>query len=247
MDIDGLIDEINVVYFLIIIFDDMDFENKLKIGAGIYTIPDIAQILRLPNYKVNHWIKDFWDTKFGGQFDSNYSWSVSLTKAVSFHTMVELYTFFKLKESGVDSRRILHAHNELTKMYETPFPFAMKETQDKISTDGKYIYFKIGEKDIVSLDGKKQFNIEFIKLFFKKLDFDEDELASRLWPLGKDKSILCDPKRKFGLPIINSKNIYPETIFEMHKAGDSKKFLALTYNLTLNQIEDAIEYCTKAA
>jgi len=31
----------------------MKFENELAIGNGIYTVPDISRILRLPYYKVN--------------------------------------------------------------------------------------------------------------------------------------------------------------------------------------------------
>ncbi len=225
----------------------MNFENKLALGNGIYTIPDISQILRIPNPKVNRYLKNYWDGNLGQEYGTKYSWSVDLTKAVNFHTLVELYTFFQISDAGVNTRTIIKSHKELSQYFNTPFPFALQEILEHISTDGKKIYFEFENKGIIQLDGTKQFNLEFIKIFFKKLDFGDDSLATRLWPIGKDKSILCDPRRKFGLPTIEGTNIFPETIFEMYKAGDSKRFLSETFNLNSKQINDAIEYCEKAA
>ncbi len=52
----------------------MNFENKPKIGLGIYTPSEIAQILRLPNYKITRWITKYWDGELGKEFNSLYSW-----------------------------------------------------------------------------------------------------------------------------------------------------------------------------
>lgn len=118
-------------------------------------------------------------------------------------------------------------------------------TSEKIKTDGKTIYFDT-DKGTVSLNGTKQFNLHFIKVFFKNLDFNGGSIANRFWPLGKDKSILIDPERKFGHPLINDNNIYPETIYNNYKAGDPIEYLAHVYELTEDQIKHAIEYCDVA-
>ena len=96
------------------------------------------------------------------------------------------------------------------------------------------------------MDGTKQFNLNFIKLFFKNLDFNSNDMASRFWPMGKDKSILVDPERKFGHPVVDGRNIYPETIYKNFKAGDNIKYLAYVYELSETQVEHAIEYCIVA-
>lgn len=224
----------------------MDFENKLALGNGIYTMPDIAQILRIPNYKVNRWVKKYWDGRFGKAYEEKYSWTIDLTKAISFHSLVELYTFYHLSEAGVKTQKILVAHQELADEFSTPFPFAKAKILDCLSTDGLDIYFR-SEDFIYTVDGTKQLNLEFIKLFFKKLDFDDDSLASRLWPLGKDKSIVCDPKRQFGQPIVSGTNIFPETLAGLFQAGDSIACIASLYELEEKKVEDAIEYISKAA
>lgn len=115
-----------------------------------------------------------------------------------------------------------------------------------LSSDGKRIYFKYDEDVLCTLDAASQLNLKFIEGFFKKLDFDDNELARRLWPLGKDRSIVIDPDHQFGQPTIAGSNILPVTIFNMHKAGESIERIAGIYELTTVQVEDSIEYCKAA-
>lgn len=223
----------------------MDFENAVKINNGIYTLPEVSRILRLPYYKVNKWVNSYWDTKLGASFESKYSWTVKNSKAVSFHTLIEFYVLILLAESGVSTKCVLHAHVELSKLYNTAFPFAQKSILDGIRTTGKKVF--VETKDgILSLDGNKQFNLDFIRVFFRNLDFDNELIASRFWPLGKDRNIVVDPMRQFGHPVIGATNIYPETLFNLYKAGEPIEFIAFTYEIDMAHVRDAIEFCQVA-
>lgn len=223
----------------------MNFENELQLGRGIYTTSEISQILRLPYEKVHRWMKNYWDRELSDAYKKQYSWKVDNSRAFSFHAFVEFYVMMELSEAGVKPKQVMKAHTELSAMYDSAFPFALKEVLGKIHTDGKTIFFDT-DKGTVSLNGTKQFNLHFIKVFFKNLDFNGGSIANRFWPLGKDKSILIDPERKFGHPLINSNNIYPETIYNNYKAGDPIAYLAHVYELTEDQVKHAIEYCEVA-
>lgn len=223
----------------------MIIENKLNIGTGIFTISDISMILRLPYHKVSTWVNKYWDGELGREYENNYSWSVDNSKAVSFHTLIEFYVLYQLAEAGVKTRQVLTAHIELSKVFSTNFPFAQKKILENIRTDGKRVYFNL-DGSLLSLDGTRQFNLNFIETFFKNLDFDNDLLASRFWPLGKSKSILIDPKRQFGHPVIGKTNIYPETLFSLYKGGEPIDFIAFTYEIDEQQVLDAIDFCTAA-
>ena len=72
-------------------------------------------------------------------------------------------------------------------------------------------------------------------------------LTVRLWPLGKEKSIVVDPNHKFGRPIIKGSNIYPETIYQLYLANEPINFIASSFSITENEVDDAIEFCKKAA
>lgn len=222
------------------------FENKSQLGTGIFTIREVASILRIPYPKVLRWVNEYWDGRLGKLFQSQYSWMTEGSRAVSFHTVVELYVMIQLAEKGVKTSEVLLAHQKLSQIYKTRFPFAQKQVLEEIQTDGKRIFWKRGE-DIVSLNGSDQFNLNIIQVFFKMLDFGEGDVVSRLWPMGKDKAIVIDPARKFGHPIIDGKNIYPETIFEHFKAGDPIPYIAHIYQITEKEAEYAINYCMLAA
>src|SRR5690554_3332414 len=132
----------------------MNFENKPKLGLGIYTATEIAQILRIPYRKVYTWMHKYWDGKLGKEYDTKYSWQMQGTRAVSFHTFIEFYIMMRFSEAGVPPRNVLKAHSELVQMYNTAFPFALKEVLMGIHSDGKQIYFKTKE-GIIELNGTK--------------------------------------------------------------------------------------------
>lgn len=107
----------------------MIFENKPQLGLGIYTPAEIAQILRLPYYKVNRWIDKYWDGELGHEFEQRYSWKTDNSKAVSFHTLVEFYVMMQLADAGVKTRKVFEAHKELSQIFNTNFPFTLKEVK----------------------------------------------------------------------------------------------------------------------
>ena len=225
----------------------MQFENSAEIGLGVYTVPDIAEILNIKYYKVSRLLNEYWDKRFASELGSNYSWKINNSKAVSFHTLIEFYIFYQFKEVGVSTRNILKAHRELSEGFSTPFPFAQSNILSRINCFGKKIIFELEEGQFIDLDSTKQLNLKFIREFFQKLDFDKNNLAERLYPLGKKSSIIIDPNHKFGQPTIKGTNILPQTVYNLHKAKESKQFIASSYELTLKQINDALEYCKKAA
>lgn len=222
------------------------FENKLEIGNGIFTTQEIAQILRLPYQKVRKWITEYWDGDLGKCYEKEYSWIVGNSRAVGFHTLIEFYIMMQFTEAGVKTKEVLKAHKELSKFYNTLFPFAKKEVIENIKTDHSKIFLE-KDGDTISLDGSKQFNLAIIKMFFKNLEFDDEMLASRFWPLGKEHSIVCDPHRKFGQPVLDGTSIQSEAIYRMYLADEPISFIASLYEVSENAVKDAILFHKKAA
>jgi uncharacterized protein (DUF433 family) len=222
------------------------FENKLQLGNGIYTIKEIPQILRVPYHKINLWITKYWDGELGKAYEQNYSWKVADTKAVGFHTLVEFYVMVQFAEAGVKIREVLNAHKELSSINKSNFPFATKAILENIKTDGKKIYLS-ANGDTITLDGTKQLNLDFINLFFRKLDFDDEKVAARFWPLGKEKEIVCDPHHKFGQAVIDGTNIQAEAIYRMYLAKEPIDFIAELYELSKSEVQHAIEFYNTAA
>lgn len=223
------------------------FENKPEIGKGIYVTRDVAKILSISYEKANRWITHFWDGKLGRLFQEKYSWKVEDTRAISFHTLIELFIMGQFHDAGVTSKDVLLAHQEMSRAFNTKFPFALRNVIEGISFDPKTKkIFWDDHGTPVNLNGTKQLNIPFIKLLLKRLDFDQSDMAAKLWPRGKENSIVVDPHRKFGHPILDGRNIYPETLHGYFKAGDSIPFIAYIFEITEKEVQDAIDYCEVA-
>lgn len=224
----------------------MTFDKKdiFDIGTGIYTIPDIASILRLPTAKVRRWMKEYWNEKFAQGEYNTFSQGSGKEQVTNFYTLIEFYTFYQLRLNGVSSFKINKAHDVLAEVYKTKYPFA----KSNILTDGKNIFFSGEIGEIIEADKTLQINIkEILEPFCKSIDFDVNSLATRFYPLGKNHEIIIDPHRQFGQPIIGDTNILTETVFDLYRAGEPLKVIANIFELTSKQVKDAIDFHRNAA
>ena len=217
----------------------MQKENlNQQLGKGIYTIPEVAFLLKLPLAKVRRWMTDFWDNKFSEKHNHDYSWGIGTGKATNFFTLIEFYVFYQLRELNVSTIKIFHAHQEMAEQLNTPYPFA----SSKILSDGRGILYTLEDGTLVNADKSKQTVLkQIIEQFCKKIEFSNSDIAERFYPLGKDKSIIVDPHHQFGQPVIERTNILAQTLYELYNAGESVKFLARLYDLDVIDVENAIE------
>ena len=102
----------------------------------------MSKILRFPYYKINRWIKKYWDGDFGKEYAQKYSWKKDNSKAVGFHTLIEFYIFMNLADAGVKTHEVLIAHKQLSRLFNTPFPFAHSKVVTNMKTDCKKNIFQ---------------------------------------------------------------------------------------------------------
>ena len=214
-----------------------------RLGEGIYGVPEAAKILNLPLYKVRRLLKVYWNERFGKGKDL-YSWGEGGATAFNFLTLIEFYVFYQLREAGVKTKEILVAHERLSVKMNTNFPFA----STTLLTDGGKILFETEGGAIVETDHSFQYNLkEIIQPFCKKIEFNGERIARRFYPLGKEKNIVVDPHHQFGQPTISGTNILPATIFSYYKGGEPIEFISNIFEISKQQVADAVEYCKLAA
>lgn len=220
---------------------------KANIGEGVYLIKDVSKILSLPYEKVYRWIVGYWGNSLNAEI--NYVFGTPDNRAINFYSLIEFYTFFKLREKGVTTTDIRLLHSKLSKKLNTPYPFAVAKDLyvDKKGKRKKFVYYRYLDQ-LIRLDSKNQFSFDFIiNDFLDKIEFGESNMAIRYYPLGKERSVVVDPSHQFGQPTILGRNIKTQTIYSLHKAGEKNEDISILYNISLKEVEDAVYFHKHAA
>lgn len=211
-----------------------------KIGEGIYVVKDVAKILYLDYAKTYRWIVGYW----GGSLDEKtcYTFGEADNRAINFLSLIEFYTFFRLREKGLSTAEIRKLHNVLSKVLRTPYPFAI--AQDYFiegKNKKKFVYFE-HLSNLVKLDEKLQYSLRFIENFLEKIEFDDNNLAARFYPLANSKNVVVDPKHQFGQPIVAGTNIKTHTLYSLYKGGETLEDISSLYHISLEKVQDAIAF-----
>lgn len=217
---------------------------EARLGEGIYLVKDVSKILGLDYEKVYRWIVGYWAGNLEDHY--NYTFGEQNNRAINFYSLIEFYTFFKLREKGLSSTEIKKLHSELSELLNTPYPFAKAqdfyiETRKTKKTKKIFVYYTYLESTI-KRSNKKQFSLDFIKKFLERVEFDENNLAARFFPLHDSKNIVVDPKHQFGQPVISGTNIKAHTIYNLYRGGESLENLSKLYNISVDKVQDAITF-----
>jgi uncharacterized protein (DUF433 family) len=220
-----------------------------QLGEGVYLIKDVAKILRLDYQKAYRWIVGYWGA-LEGSLEENISYTFGTVgnRAINFYSLIEFYTFFKLRDAGVSAHYIKKIHRELSQQYNTPYPFAKvrdfrvepRKNKHGIVTK-KFVYYY--DKNLIKLDGKQQAIFDgFIDNFLQKIEFDDNNLAARFYPLNNSKNVVVDPNHQFGQPVVTGTNVKTSTIATHFRGGDDIELISKIYNLSERQVQDAISF-----
>lgn len=209
-----------------------------RISEGIYTISDVSRIFKIPYPKVKYWFTYYIKKRLFDTIGFRYYFPVRDTIAINFLSLIEMYVFNTFKEKNIKTNNIIKAHTTMSKYLNTPYPFATEE----FYILGKKIFF--GQPDSLkqAFDIDQGIILEYILPFVEKIVFDDKRLAKKFYPLGRNKSIVINPENQVGQPTIDGTNILTATLYDYYLRKDSVESIAQLFNLSIKNIEDAIEF-----
>ena len=211
--------------------------ESARLGEGIYLPIDVSMILKLPYHRVKYLMETYW---------RNYTFGKKGNKAINFYSLIEFYTYYQLREKEYTSRQIKDFHDLLTKHLNTKYPFASVRVMTPTKKTSKSMIWYEYLGNYLKGDGKQQPYIQsFVKPFLKQIEFGEDLIAKRFFPLHHTENIVVDPMHQFGQPVINGTNIQTRTIFNLFEAGETKRTICLLYDISDSQVDDAIRMHTR--
>lgn len=218
------------------------------LGVGLYTLPDAARILRVSPSKLRWWVREYTYHARGRayfhkpvirrRFENDHP-------PLTFLELIELLFIKLFRTEGVSMPTIRHAASAATQLFDTNYPFAVK----RFDTDGKRIFATLtesaGQKRILEELGRGQLVFEeFVRPFFRKLDYLGNAEVLRYWPLGRSRRVVLDPAREFGAPIDARTGVPTAALFNAVATEGTNRVdkVASWFEVPLQAVRDALDY-----
>lgn len=222
--------------------------NHSVFGIGAYSVPEAARLLDMPAANVRRWVGGY-EFKNGNKVEKQLMpplWRLQHPKyenhlELGFKDLIELKFIKQFMKAGLTIHTIRACLVEAQKVIQDSHPF----TTRKFESDGKTIFFKFlskhGESQLLDLR-KSQFVLEkLIEQSFKDLDIKNNEVSS--WRPYKGKAtIVVDPARSFGQPIVTEFGVPTVTLAQAVEAEGSVAAVSRWYDVPARIVRDAVAF-----
>ena len=220
--------------------------NALEIPT--YGTEDVARYLHIPYTTIRYWI-------LGGVSGKPVICAAqSRPPLLSFMDLLECWVLASLRhKEGIPMPKIRAAVETLREKYNSRHPLVESEFE----TDGVYLFLRDGI-GLVNLSRRDQRALEGImKAYLRRIDRDIEGVARRLYPFTRQvylkskidvpKLVMIDPTISFGRPVLIDSGIATAVLASRNRGGDSISSLAREYGRKAHEIEEAIQWETRAA
>ena len=211
--------------------------------AGIYTIPEVAELVQATQADVRVWV----DGHTGKQDPviDNQLGKVNGKTAVSFANLLELRFIAKFSAAGVGLHEIRSIMREVSDVLQHPHPFATKIV---FKTDGRKIVAEIARrKGLQLIYDLKSHNYEMPAVVMKSLKenvlFDPAGEAIAWHPRPAiAPNVIVHPKIAFGQPVLDRSHVPTATIANSVKVEGNARFVADIFEVPERHVRQAVNF-----
>jgi uncharacterized protein (DUF433 family)/DNA-binding transcriptional MerR regulator len=222
--------------------------NHNVFGIGAYSVPEVSRLLNMPAANVRRWVGGY-EYRNANKAEKQQMpplWRIQHPKyenhlELGFKDLIELKFIKQFMKAGLKIQTIRACLVEAQKVIQDSHPFATRQFE----SDGKTIFFKFlsnhGESQLLDLR-RNQFVLEkLIEQSFKDLDIKNNEVSS--WRPFKGKAtIVVDPKRSFGQPVVTDFGVPTITLFQAVEAEGSIAAVSRWYEMPAQLVRDAVAF-----
>lgn len=164
---------------------------------------------------------------------------------LSFTNLVEAYVLASLRRKHqIRMRKIREALLYLEEKLGSEHPLATEQLE---TFGGSLFLRKYGQLIDLPEDGQTGIE-EVLRPYLRRIEHDASGLAVRLFPLRRQaeaeapRVVVIDPFVSFGRPTVAGAGVSVAILVDRFAAGESLAALADDYDLTTDQVEEAIRY-----
>lgn len=219
-------------------------KTESLVGKGIYPIPAAARLSKVSERRIRYWLRrlESEDARETNRLWQGEHQPIDDKIVLSFLDLQEVRFVEKFLEMGVSWKVLRAAHEVARKRYQTEHPFGTRT----FATDGKHIIEQLknssDEIEYEEIAKTQKVFAAVVRPFVRDLDFSAQNRLLRWWPLSKDRSVVLDPHRQFGQPIVSGAGVATEILFLAVKAGGSERDVANWYEVKESDVRDAVDF-----
>ena len=227
------------------------------IGIGIYSVPEAAQLIHGSRAAIKRWLYGY-DYAHRGrgetvskQYHSAALWQPQHTQAdmdgqfVGFRDLIELRAVRQFVAHGVPLLVVRRCLDYAKKEFGLDaYPLSAR----RFRTDGRTIFLEALQDDdvadMIDLRTRQYVFNDIIKpSLYEGIEYEGDE-ARRWFPEGRDRrTIVIDPARQFGKPILEGAGVPTATLYASWLAeGRDKHAVARAYEVQARHVEAAVRF-----
>ena len=212
--------------------------------GGMYSFGSAARLAGVSTSTVRNWLRGY--TAADGRIVPPLFQSDG-DDMVSFLQMIEIMVAGRFRKSSPRKKaipiwKVRRAYDWAREKYQLQYPFAHL----KLEAIGGFIVDMLARGEVPgsfqALDTPEQWTLPGVV----KDEIDHIEYtgawAGRWFPLGKEKSIVIDPKVSAGRPVISGRGVPVDVVWSQKKAGVDVDFIAKDFQITQVEVEGACDY-----
>jgi len=215
-------------------------------GIGAYSPAEAARLTGVPASALRRWLFGYsydhhgprttqaplWNPEYGSDQDD---------PLLGFRDLIEARMVGRLRLLGMGMPTIRACLRTAAEIANDDHPFSSASFR----TDGKRLFLeRIGEDgkhDVIDLKSKQHAFAKVVDRSFLDLEFDENR-ATRWFLLPQKKSIVADPERSFGQPIVSDSGIPTKRLAQAVEAERSIDKVAKLFEIAVSSVRDALQF-----
>lgn len=216
--------------------------EEAEFGIGVYTAPEAARMVGMQTATLRRWLAGYahegqveqalWRPQYADTGDGMF---------LGFRDLIEARIVNALREKRIGLQTIRRCIERARKIVGDERPFSTRE----FKTDGKTIFLEITRdiEDPEFIDLRKSQGVfkSVVAPSLQDLEFGPNG-AERWWLLHGKKTIVADPARSFGQPILHEYGIPTARIVQIVEAEGSVERAAKVYEIKPRILRDALDY-----
>jgi uncharacterized protein (DUF433 family) len=217
------------------------------IGKGVYSLAEAERLVKIPRQRISRWTRGY-TYRYKGETHHTpplIAWdaeqSADKGPILSFLDLLEVRFLDAFLVHGVSRKAVRIAAVNARELLGRPHPFSTRI----FKTDGHTIFAEIvkGMDDKRLLDVVKN-QFVFVQIIspslYAGIEFGASNDPQRWWPLGKKYTVVIDPERGFGAPIVANSGVPTKVLANAVKAEGSVAFAAKWYEVSEREVRDAV-------